>query len=137
MSEDGSTPNEIATKNEAAFMYENMIAQAAVTAALLAGHNGIGLLDHPGLGRLTDRLIREYEQPGWFAEQTGYQQTRKVNISDQGWLVHLDRVGDDSRISPIIQASGGPWAFRTGNSGGWAMSWWVVSSTMPPLTKGD
>ena len=136
VSEDGSTPNEIATKNEAAFMYENMIAQAAVTAALLAGHNGIGLLDHPGLGRLTDRLIREYEHPGWFAEQTGYQQTRQPNISDQAWLVHLDHVRDDPRIRPIVQALGGPWTFRH-NDGGWAMSWWVVSSTMPPLLVGD
>jgi hypothetical protein len=132
VSEDGSTPNEIATKNESAFLYENMIAQAAVTAALLAGHNGIGLLDHPGLGRLTDRLIREYEHPGWFAEQTGYQQTRQPNIGHQAWLVHLDHVRDDPRVSSIIQAHGGPWTFRN-NSGGWAMSWWIVSSATLPL----
>ena len=55
----------------------------------------------------------------------------------QGWLVHLEHVRDDSRIRPIVQALGGPWALRAGNTGEWAMLWWVVSSTMAPLTVDD
>lgn len=125
VSEDGTSPNEIAYKMEWTLHYHTLIVNFSVHLSLLGEMNGFrGLFKDAALIRLTNLVLDSYFGSTYLEELTGYEQTQNPLTTpwNLSWVEHLKRYSKDPRVSQL--ATQFQWKMDHSHTGGHPEYWW-------------
>jgi hypothetical protein len=125
ISDDGTSPNEIAHKMEWTLHYHTVIVNFSVHLSLLGEMNGFsGLFKDAALVRLTNLVLDSYFGATYLEGLTGYEQTQNPLTTpwNLSWLEHLKRYSEDPRVSQL--ATRFQWKMDHSHTGGHPEYWW-------------
>ena len=125
ISENGTSPNEIAHKMDWTLHYHTLIINFSVHLSLLGEMNGFtGLFKDPALLRLTKQVLDSYDDPGYLKNLTGYEQTQDPLTTpwNLSWVEHMKRYNTDPRLSGL--ATQFQWKMDHSHTGGHPEYWW-------------
>ena len=125
ISEDGTSPNEIAHKMGWTLHYHTLIENFSVHLLLLGEMNGFEeLFKDPALLRITKQVLDSYEDPIYLKELTGYEQTQDPLTTpwNLSWVEHMKRYNADSRLGELAEKF--RWKMDHQHTGGHPEYWW-------------
>ena len=125
ISENGTSPNEIAYKMDWTLHYHTLIVNFSVHLSLLGEMNGFtGLFKDPALLRLIKQVLDSYDDPIYLKNLTGYEQTQDPLTTpwNLSWVEHMKRYNTDPRLSEL--ATKFQWKMDHSHTGGHPEYWW-------------